>query len=275
MILNLMRASESGQAGEAEFAATIKGHLREVGPAFAKPDWEAGEDDPTELRSLSRLLLAARDRDQEARAAYMAGAKVKSVLLRSIEDNEERRRMGFPPLTFRLQAGADHDLGRRRGDDADRLPGDRPRLGLRGEHAGHRHDHGGEQLRGPLGLPPLPARVEGRGRPAHQAPDALRAVLDREDDRRLERRRRAARPHARVDAEANLPRTPLTIKSTYAKTVSWSCADPRHKPYRMSPRARVKVPPGAPACPDCKKMRPKAIPTTTVIPLDDELDLPF
>lgn len=77
------------------------------------------------------------------------------------------------------------------------------------------------------------------------------------------------------DAEVNLPRTPLTIKATYAKTVSWSCADPRHKPYRMSPRARVKVPPGAPACPDCKKMRPKAIAKAAVLPLDAELDLPF
>jgi hypothetical protein len=44
----------------------------------------------------------------------------------------------------------------------------------------------------------------------------------------------------------------------------------------MSPRARVKVPFGTPACrPDCKKMRPKTIPKAAVIAPDDEIDLPF
>jgi hypothetical protein len=30
-----------------------------------------------------------------------------------------------------------------------------------------------------------------------------------------------------------------------------------------------------PACPDCKKLRPKTIPNPALIPPDDEVDLPF
>jgi hypothetical protein len=56
------------------------------------------------------------------------------------------------------------------------------------------------------------------------------------------------------DDKANLPRTAYTIKATYSKTVAWSCADPRHEPYRASPKARTRVPRDKPACPDCKKM---------------------
>jgi hypothetical protein len=43
----------------------------------------------------------------------------------------------------------------------------------------------------------------------------------------------------------------------------------------MSPRDPVKVPLGTPACPDCKKMRPKTVPKAAVLPPDDELDRPF
>lgn len=65
----------------------------------------------------------------------------------------------------------------------------------------------------PTTLPPLRPRVEGRGRSADEAPDALRTVHDGSDDSRPERCRR--------------------------------------------PAARVKVPIGTPACPDCKELRPR------------------
>ena len=38
----------------------------------------------------------------------------------------------------------------------------------------------------------------------------------------------------------------------------------------MSPRARVKVPLGTPACPDYKKIQPKKIRAATVIPSDED-----
>jgi hypothetical protein len=42
----------------------------------------------------------------------------------------------------------------------------------------------------------------------------------------------------------------------------------------MSPRARVKVPLGMPACPDCKKIQPKTIRSAAIIPTGED-DLPF
>lgn len=275
MVLNLMRASESGHAGEAEFAAIIKEHLREVGPAFVKPDWEAGEDDPSRFRSLSRLLLAARDRDQEARAAYMAGAKLKSVLLRIVEDNDERRRLGFPPLTFRFKPGQRTISA----DVAGTMLIDYPEIARDWDYEKNTRD--------------IATITAGNNYEARWICHRCQHEWQAEVGQRTKRRTRcercstarttAAESLAGVrpdrvrewDADANLPRTPLTIKATYAKTVSGSCADPRHRPYRMSPRARVKIALGVPACPDCKKMRPKTIPKAAVMPPDDELDLPF
>jgi len=75
------------------------------------------------------------------------------------------------------------------------------------------------------------------------------------------------------DDQANMSRTSLTIKATHAKTAVWSCADPRLKPYRMSPRARVRVPPGTPACPNCEKSQPKTIRAAAIVSLDE--DEPF
>jgi hypothetical protein len=56
------------------------------------------------------------------------------------------------------------------------------------------------------------------------------------------------------DDKANLPRTPASVKATYSTTVTWKCPDPRHDAYRASPRARTKIPPDKPGCPDCRKM---------------------
>lgn len=103
-VLNLMRAEHAGQSGQAEYGAIIKQHLETFGWAF-DPDWTAKEDDPKRLRSLSRLLLDSRDRDQRRTAAYMADAKMRSVLLRIDEDNRERAEMGYPPLTFTIKPG--------------------------------------------------------------------------------------------------------------------------------------------------------------------------
>jgi hypothetical protein len=270
-ILNLMRASEAGQAGQAGYAAIIKKHLAESGPAFAKPDWEAGEDDPAQLRSLSRLLLEARDRAQQATASYMADAKARSVLARIAEDNIERRRMGFPPLTWTAKPGQ-RTLSV---DVAGTMLTDYPEITRDWDFEKNERD--------------LVGITAGNNYEAHWVCHRCQHEWKAEVGQRTKRRTRCERcSTARTtvaesvagvrpdlvpewDDQANLPRTPLTIKATYPKTVIWSCGDPRHKTYRMSPRARVKVPAGTPACPDCKKMMPKKMRTEAVIAPDDEL----
>ena len=273
-ILNLMRASEAGQAGQAEYAAIIKRHLAEEGPSFVKPDWEAGEDDPAQLRSLSRLLLAARDRAQQASAIYMADAKARSVLARIAEDNAERQRMGFPPLTWTAKPGQ-RTLSV---DVAGTMLTDYPEIA---------RDWDYEKNTRAIG-----AITAGSDYEAAWVCHACGHTWNAEVGQRTKRRTRcercttarttAAQSVAGVrpdlvpewDDRANAPKTPLTIKATYAKTVVWTCPDPRHKPYRMSPRARVKVPLGMPACPDCKKIQPKTIRSAAIIPLVED-DLPF
>lgn len=104
MILNLMRADFAGQAGAVEYAAMVKRHLERLNWRFA-PDWTANEDDPTELRSLSRLLLETRKHRQAEVTAYMADAKLRSVLGRIAEDNMERASFGYPALEFEMKPG--------------------------------------------------------------------------------------------------------------------------------------------------------------------------
>lgn len=69
------------------------------------PDWTANEDDPNQLRSLSRLLLDTRRHRQAEITAYMANAKMRSVLARIAEDNIERATFGYPPLEFEVKPG--------------------------------------------------------------------------------------------------------------------------------------------------------------------------
>lgn len=270
-ILNLMRAEEAGQSGQAEYAAIIKRHLETTGWAF-DPDWTAKEDDPKRLRSLSRLLLDSRDRDQRRTADYMADAKMRSVLLRIDEDNREREEMGYPPLTFTIKPGQTTVSVDVRGTMLD----DYPEITRDWDHA--KNDR-------------PPAIVTGGSGyiaswKCHYCGHEWRTEVSQRTKRRIRcqpcstYRTSVAdsvagkRPDLipEWDDKANLPRTPYSIKATYAKTVVWKCADPRHDPYRASPRARTKLASDKPYCPDCRKMdHAKVVTRTGLAAADEEL----
>jgi hypothetical protein len=252
-ILNLMRAQQAGQAGQAEYGAIVKRHLQEHGWNF-DPDWKAKEDDSTKVRSLSRLLIDSHARDQRRNADYMAGAKMRSVLLRIDEDNREREEMGYPPLTYTIKPGnstVSVDVAGTMLDDYpeitrdwDRANNDRSTADITGGNAYEArwkcHRCGHEWKAEVAQRTKRRTRCQPCSTYRTTVPESVAGV----------------RPDLipEWDDKANLPRTAYTIKATYSKTVAWNCADPRHGTYRASPKTRIKVPRDKPACPDCKKM---------------------
>lgn len=252
-VLNLMRAEHAGQSGQAEYGAIVKRHLEDFGWAF-DPDWKAKEDDPSRLRSLSRLLLDSRDRDQRRTAAYMADAKMRSVLLRIDEDNRERAEMGYPPLSFTIKPGQTTVSV----DVAGTMLDDYPEITRDWDHA--------RNGRSTAGIPGGSAHLALWN--CHRCGHEWKAEVAQRTKRRIRcqpcstNRTSLADSVAGVrpdlipewDDKGNLPRTPYSIKATYSTTVAWKCPDPRHAVYRASPRARTKIPPDKPGCPDCRKM---------------------
>ena len=269
MILNLMRADFAGQAGAVEYAAMVKGHLERLNWQFA-PDWTANEDDSTELRSLSRLLLDTRTHRQAEVTTYMANAKLRSVLGRIAEDNLERASFGYPPLEFEIKPGqrtASVTV-------AGMMLSDFPEITRDWDYAKNTLD--------PLMLTAGCDKVVQWKchRCGHEWPAEV--------GQRTKRRTRcsacstswataatsvaAQRPDlaAEWDAAANLPRTPERLKATSEIVVVWRC--PRfpadHPTYRMSPRARAKKRIG---CSICRKMVAKADSLSRPQPDEDEL----
>ena len=184
----------------------------------------------------------------------MADAKMRSVLLRIDEDNRERAEMGYPPLTFTIKPGQTTVSV----DVAGTMLDDYPEITRDWDHA--------RNARTTTGIP------GGSGQLAwwkcHRCGHGWKTEVAQRTKRRIRcqpcstNRTTLADSVAGVrpdlipewDDKANLPRTPVSVKATYSTTVTWKCPDSRHDAYRASPRARTKIAPDKPGCPDCRKM---------------------
>jgi hypothetical protein len=252
MILNLMRADFAGQAGAVEYATLVKRQLERLNWQF-DPDWTANEDDSTQLRSLSRLLLETRKHRQAEVTAYMADAKLRSVLGRIAQDNLERASFGYPPLEFEIKPGQRTVSV----TVAGMMLSDFPEITRDWHHA--------KNTLNPLALTAGCDKVVQWK--CHRCGHEWLAEVGQRTKRRTRcsacstawaistNSLAAQRPDlaAEWDGAANLPRTPERLKVTSEIVVIWRClrfpAD--HPTYRMSPRARVKKPIG---CSICRKM---------------------
>ncbi len=249
MILNLMRADFAGQGGAVEYATFVKRHLERLNWHF-DPDWTANEDDPSELRCLSRLLLDTRKHRQGEVTAYMADAKLRSVMGRIATDNLERASFGYPPLEFEIKPGQRTVSV----TVAGMMLSDFPEITRDWDHTKNTLD--------PLTV------TAGCDKLVRWKCHRCGHEWSAEVGQRTKRRTRcsacstawatgtnslaAQRPDlaAEWDEAANLPRTPERLKVTSEIVVTWRC--PRfsadHPTYRMSPRARAKKPIGCSIC---------------------------
>jgi hypothetical protein len=267
MILNLMRADFAGQGGPVEYATFVKRHLERLNWQF-DPDWTANEDDSSELRSLSRLLLETRKHRQAEVTAYMADAKLRSVLGRIAQDNLERASFGYPPLEFEVKPGQrtvsvtvagmmlsdfpeitrDWDYAKNTLDPLTLTAGCDTLVQWKCHRCGHE----------------WPAEVGQRTKRRTRCSVCSTAWATSTDSLA------AQRPDLAVewDEAANLPRTPERLKVTSQVVVVWRCpkfpAD--HPTYRMSPRARAKKGIG---CSICRKMAAAAGPLLPQAPEDE------
>lgn len=246
-LLALIRAELAGQAEPARLASIVKRELAALPARFAV-DWSVLADRHAEPCSIAKLLVAARDRGRRDTAAYMAGAKTRSVLRLLEAENEERAAAGLPPLVASVRPG-------RRTISVDvrglRLA-DFPSLLREWDGAAN----GGLDPAGLAAGSNVVARWRcercGHGwvAPIHQRTKRLtrcgRCRTERADGRNS---LAAVHPElvAEWDEEANHPLRPERIKATYDKAVWWRCPDdPGHPPYRMSPATRGRRAVGCP-----------------------------
>ncbi len=247
LVFALLRAEQAGQVDLATYAAIVKRKLLALDGPFHF-DWQVLEDPVNRLCSIARLLIGARDRGRRDTAAYMADAKIRSVLRLLGEENEARAAVGLAPLVASARPG-------RRTLSVDvaglLLERDFPRLARDWDRAANDRDRA--------------TITAGSGYEAHWQCHRCGHTWVAPVDQRTKRLTRCARCHteradglnsvaavhpglvAEWDHEANTPLRPERIKATYDRTVVWRClADPGHPPYRMSPRTRGKTEIGCP-----------------------------
>lgn len=248
LILALIRAEHAGQADVAAYAALIKREFRSL-PLKPRLAWHGLHDREQELSSLATLIVAADARARAAETAYMATAKVRSVLALLEAENQARAQDGLPSLTVAIGGGrktasvevkglmlaADFPRVAR---DWDAAKNDRAIANVTAgsSYPAHWKCHRcGHTWTAPVNQ--RTKRLTRCERCVTERADGLNSLAAVHEELRSE-----------WDAEANKPLRFDRIKATYDKAVSWHCADPGHPPYRMSPYRRGKIEIGCRLC---------------------------
>lgn len=259
-VFGLIRAELAGQLEPLRLGGLVKRELAALPARFAI-DWSVLADPRTEPCSITKLLIAARDRGQRDTAAYMASAKTRSVLRLLADENAARALAGLAPLVASVRPGR-----RTLSVDVRGLwLSDFPSV-LRDWDRDANGDLDPATVRAGSGL--VVAWRCARCDHTWRAPiDQRTKRLTRCQRCRTERadgRNSLAGVHPELvgewDTEANHPLRAERIKATYDKAVWWRCPDdPVHPPYRMSPatRARRRV-----GCPLHRAMRGHVRPDT-------------
>ena len=243
-VFALMRAEQAGQSDLTTYAAIVKREMARLA-SDEHLAWGSGDDRADAISSLGALIVAADACQRAGTTAYMANAKVKSVLALVAEENKARAVAGLPPLAVSRSKTPSVDV-------AGMLLADFPRVlrdwdakangvdpltlsagsGLRAHWTCHRCGHTWEAE-----VAQRTKRLTRCQRCSTERADGLTALAVVRPDLLPE-----------WDAAANGALRPARIKITYDKAVTWHCADPKHPLYRMSPWARSKVTVGCRFC---------------------------
>ena len=253
-LLALMRAEQAGQADLTTYAAIVKREMGRLG-RDEHLAWGTGEDRADAISSLGALIVAADTRQHAGTTAYMANAKVRSVLALVAEENRARAVAGLPPLAVSRSRTPSIDVvGLSLSDfprvlrdwDAEANSVDPLTLsagsGLRAHWKCHRCGHAWEAE-----IAQRTKHLTRCQRCSTERADGLNALAVVRPDLLPE-----------WDAVANGALRPARIKITYDKAVTWHCADPKHPPYRMSPWARSRLTVG---CRFCRQRQGKGGPS--------------